>query len=129
MAYAIDYDSRVNCVVTVFTNLIDAVQFGDELMESRALADATGTRLFLADFSKAVIDVDVFDMAATPDVFEAMGGEHPVGLALIPPESEKGREFAEFYKTVAGNRGWGVEIFPDRTSGENWLAALDQNIA
>lgn len=121
MAYEIEYDAGLGCVVTVFTDTVDSAQFGDELMESHALADAMGTRLYLADLSEAAIEVDVFDIAATPDTFEALGGERPIAVALIPPASDEGRELAAFYKTVAVNRGWSVEIFEDRASAETWL--------
>lgn len=129
MPYEIEFDAGLNCVVTVFTGVVDAAQFGDELMESHALADAMGTRLYLADLSAATIAVDELDIAGMPDAFEAIGGERPVSLALIPPATEQGRELAGFYRTVAVNRGWGVEIFADRASAETWIAARNHTAA
>ena len=123
MPYVLTYDEGSNIAEMTFTGSMVRDDINESTREGTELQKRTGVTRFLLDMRQAELRV------AHSDVFELPAVKYWVldrrtRIAVIQPDSERGREAVIFYRDACQNRGWNTRIFSDRESAIQWLVAL-----
>ena len=105
----------------MLTGIVSPDELSEETVGAAALSEENDCSRFLSDFSQADVRISVFDVYDLPGLQEAEGVERTTRFAILVPNSEKGRELAEFYVTACRNRGWDVGLVENRPEALDWL--------
>ena len=90
------------------------------------LAKEQGTVQFLVDAEELELFAPLVDIIDLPDKqYVVEGLERLSRVALVNPKSPKAKEAAYFYETVCINRGWNVQLFPNRDDAIEWLTSTE----
>jgi hypothetical protein len=82
---------------------------------------AHGTLRLLLDCFDAHFDVPTVEVYQLPELYHAKGLSRQVRAAVILPKDGYRQELFEFYEDVCRNRGYFVQLFPDKDTGLAWL--------
>lgn len=115
------YNSELNIIESIFSDLVTAEEFEMEAIQCIALAKKKGTKLFFSYDSQATFGMPVVSVYDLHKLHDNEGIERSVRIAVISPISKEGKEVADFYGTVCLNRGWNAKIFSGRDEAFEWL--------
>jgi hypothetical protein len=85
------------------------------------LSSQTGFRKFLVDARSANPGLSLFHVFSFPELYDSLKLSRSSRIALLPPQSKRGMDMADFFETVCSNRGWTVKFFSAREQAVNWL--------
>jgi hypothetical protein len=81
-----------------------------------------GTQRLLLDCYDAHFNVPTADVYQLPELYHARGLSRQVRAAVIMPKDGYHQELFAFYEDVCRNRGYFVQLFPDKDAGLAWLS-------
>ena len=93
---------------------VSTLQIVDTLM-------ARGTLRLLLDCSDAHFNTATVEVYQLPELYHARGLSRQVRAAVVLPKDGYHQELFTFYEDVCRNRGYFVQLFPDKDSGLAWL--------
>ena len=79
------------------------------------------TLRLLLDCYDAHFNVPTVDVYQLPELYHARGLSRQVRAAVILPKDGYHHELFTFYEDVCRNRGYFVQLFPDKDGGLAWL--------
>ena len=122
MPVSAKYDFEHDLVETNFTGTVTMDDLEEEIELTLELIEKHGCTRILSDFSISNVDqLSVVDVSQTPEMQESAGSSRIYRIAVIPPDSEAGRELARFYELVCSNRGWPAKACSTRQEAIDWL--------
>ena len=128
MTWAVEYNSALRIVDIAFTGITSGRDLQEATTKCISLGKERGTVHFLVDTEKLELLAPLVDILDLPDKqYVAEGLDRLSRVAVVHPRSPKGQEAAQFYKTVCINRGWSVQLFPNRDEAIEWLTATDSS--
>lgn len=84
------------------------------------------TLRLLLDCHDAHFDVPTVSVYQLPELYDQMGVSRQVRCAVVLPKDGYKKELFDFYEDVCRNRGYFVQLFPERSAALAWLR--DPNI-
>jgi len=122
MAWMLEYDGTLRIVDIVFSGITSGRDLQEATTKCILLAKEQGTVQFLVDAEELELFAPLVDIIDLPDKqYVVEGLERLSRVALVNPKSPKAKEAAYFYETVCINRGWNVQLFPNRDDAIEWL--------
>ena len=123
MSWSVKYNPALGIIEEVFGGLMTMSELEESVSQRICLEKETGAKKVLVDASDLTLDATIVEVYSLPNkLYEDQEASRLTHMALVLPTSPKTKEAAEFYQTACFNRGWKVEMFPDRESALNWLS-------
>ena len=122
MSFSVGYNADLNAVETNFSGIVRETDIQAQMIESRAIASVHNTSYAISDFTEADLRLSIAFIYNIPELYERMGANRPIRLALINA-NEENDEIISFYQLVSQNRGWNVAVFADAEEAKAWLLA------
>ena len=122
MAYTLEYNRILKIVELVYTGRLTAQESRESTSKTIALGKKHGDADALIDITEAELSVSIFDLLVLPDrQYAEEDMNRTIRVAVVPPKLPKDKEAARFYETACLNRGWRVQLFPNRDDAIEWL--------
>jgi hypothetical protein len=128
MAYLVKHLPELDAIEVTLSGMITGTDLKKSTTGGISLARLTGA-------TKAVIDAngwevaaslaDIYDLPAEQYSKEGLMRESPI--AVILPTSMSGRHAARDYETFCQNRGWNVQVCPDRQAAMDCLMGTNSH--
>jgi hypothetical protein len=121
MAFTLQHDPEHGIATLVFSGTITNNDLLGSSTECIALQKATGCLRYLIESiaSLAVTSVDIYALPTRE--YPRNDLDRRTRIAIVQPESDEGREAAQFYESACRNRGWNTRMHPDRERAVAWL--------
>jgi hypothetical protein len=128
MAYTLRFNPTLRIVELVFTGRYTAQVSRESTSKAIALGKEHGDVDALVDASKAELAVSLFDLLDLPArQYDRESMNRRIRVAVVPPSLPNDLELAQFYETACLNRGWQVQLFPNRKDAIEWLTGTDSS--
>jgi hypothetical protein len=120
----VEYDEELDLVILTFTGRIPPPEIEVAVSARIALGNEKGTRLFLNDTRKIIVDSSATLPAHSlptklyPENDEMMRESR---IACIEPETPESKEIIRFWENSCLNRGWQVKLFERKQDAIDWL--------
>jgi hypothetical protein len=122
MPYVVTHLWELDSIEVTLSGVITGADLRKATTEGISLLRLTG-------FTKALIYLDGYDVAASlMDIYDLSAKQYAQEglpqesrIAVILPTSASGQQAALDYETFCQNRGWNVQVCPDRQTAIAWL--------
>ena len=116
----------------VLTLVIDGSYSREDMMQDTLAVKQYQARVkrirLLVDARRATLEMSMADMFDFPDrIYIEQSMDTANLLALLPPESPRGKKYAEFYVNARENRGRLVKVFDSTVDALGWLVSFDDS--
>lgn len=126
MTWTVDYNSTLHIIEGVFTGRTTESDLKESTTKAIALSKEQGKVNFLIDATELELTTSIFDLYDLPATqYGAENLNHQSRLALVLPKLLEEKVNVQFYKTTCVNRGWFVQLFPNRDKAIKWLKGTD----
>jgi hypothetical protein len=102
---------------------VTSADLRDEIRLVQDIIDKHGCTKILSDCSGGDFKISITDAYNTAAMQKDGGWSRRYKVAVIQPQSRKGRELAKFYEVVNVNRSWNVKVFSGRQDAVEWLCS------
>jgi hypothetical protein len=122
MPYTINYNDTLGLVELVYSGPTSGGDLVKSTSEAILLARQSSTQLCLIDVSEMDLKASISELISLPSkqyVEEKLSRQSRIAILL--PASHEARAAVGFFETACYNRGWQMQIFPDRSQALAWL--------
>ena len=122
MPWAYEHNPANEIVEVTFSGSTSGSDLRELTSELIQLEKDSGVNRILIDTAEMEISaslVDIFNLPAKQYIEE--GADRRARVAVLLPTSDREKEAVQFYKMVCSNRGWRVQVFPERQDAIRWL--------
>ena len=121
MAWDVKYVPDTDTIELKHTGSLSSQDTKEQAQVVLCLMMETQAARFLLDYSETLSSVPTEDARALPEYCERLGAQRHIRVALVVPASRFNIASYQLFAWAARERGFSVELFPNRESAREWL--------
>ena len=128
MTWRLEFNSTLRIIDLVYVGHVTGPEMKEATTKAIALGKEKGILEVLVDGMEVDLGPSTTDLFELPDKqYPAEGKSRQSRIALVLPKSPELIKAARFYETACLNRGWCVQLFPNRDEAIQWLTSTDSS--
>jgi hypothetical protein len=116
-----EFIEELKIIDSVFNEKVTIVEMKEAVKESVQLAREHNTNLFLVDCSRLKKGGTIVQLYSLGDFYLEIDVMPGTKQAIVLSDTPETQRDIRFYETAMRNRGFDVQVFPDRPSAIAWL--------